>query len=98
MLEAGDLDSAVLNARRLVELGADAYLHGVGSSDPNTKWRARHLQEVDDGSAFHDEVRRSYWRLEFPVDVGPAAPSESRRSYVEACIAFSRRVTSWIQS
>jgi predicted nucleotidyltransferase len=98
MLEAGDLDSAVLNARRLVELGADAYLHSTGTTDPNVKWRARHLQELDDGSAFHDEVRRTYWDLEFPVDVAPDADPEARHRYVERCIAFSRRVTSWIQS
>jgi hypothetical protein len=98
MLEARDLDSAVLNARRLVELGADAYLHSTGTTDPNVKWRARHLQELNDGSAFHDEVQRTYWDLEFPVDVGPDAHPEARHRYVERCIAFSRRVTSWIQS
>ena len=98
MLEADDLDSAVLNSRRLVELAADAYLHQGGSTDPNVKWRARHLQELDDGSGFHDEVRDAYWRLEFPPDVWPDADPECRRSYVDACIAFSRRVMSSIQS
>ncbi len=98
MLEAGDMDSAVLNARRLVELGADAYLHSIGTTDPNVKWRARHLQELDDGSALHDDVRSTYWRLEFPVHVGPDASPENRKGYVETCIAFSRRLTSWIQS
>jgi predicted nucleotidyltransferase len=98
MLEAGDMDSAVLNARRLVELGADAYLHSIGTTDPNVKWRARHLQALDGTSSFHDEVRRDYWRLEFPGDVGPDAAPEDRKGYVESCVAFSRRVTSWIQS
>jgi hypothetical protein len=98
MLEAGDLDSAVLNGRRLVELGADAHLHSAGITDPNSKWRARHLQELDEVSPFHAEVRRRYWQLEFPAGVGPESEAERRYDYVQACIAFSRRITSWIQS
>jgi hypothetical protein len=98
MLEGGDLDSAVLTARRLVALAVDAYVHKRGSTDPTEKWRPRLLVALDDGSAFHGEVVQTYWRLEFPGDMGPGAVQDVRRRYAESCIAFSRQVTSWIQA
>ncbi len=98
MLEAGDLDSAVLSARNLIELSVDAYLHKRRNTDPNVKWRARYFELFDDGSARHREITENYWKLEFPGDVGPGADESVRRGYVERCIAFSRTTTSWIQS
>jgi hypothetical protein len=62
------------------------------------KWRPRYLELLDDGSPFHRELVETYWRLEFPTAAGPHAPAEERDRYVKACIGFSRRVTSWVQS
>jgi hypothetical protein len=98
MLEANDLDAAVLNARTLMTLATDAYLHDRGNTDPNRKWRARYLQLFENGSPYDTQLRRDYWQLEFPGDVGPAADEDHRRRYVGACISFSRRVISTVQS
>jgi hypothetical protein len=98
MLQSDDLGSAMLSARHLVGLSVDAYLHKRGNTDPTVKWRARHLDLFDDGSTFHKETVAAYWRLEFPEEVGRGASEAARRRYVDDCLAFSRRVTSWIQS
>jgi hypothetical protein len=95
MLEAGHLDVAALSARHLVGLSVDAYLHRRGGTDPVVKWRPRQLALADDGSAFHREVATSYWRLEFPEAL---RGDDAVRRYVEACLAFSRTLTSWAQS
>jgi hypothetical protein len=97
MLEADDLDCAVLAARTLAALSTDAYLHHRGNTDPNVKWRPRYLELFDDASAFHREVAATYWRLELPERVGPGAEAGARRRYAEECIALSRRITSWLQ-
>jgi len=97
MLEAADLVSAVFSGRHLVDLSADVYLHRRGHTDPGTKWRSRYLELFDDGSAFHREVVDTYWQLEFPETAGRGADPAARRRYVEDCLRFSRRVTSWAQ-
>ena len=97
MLEAGDLDSAVFSARNLVELSVDVYLHKRGNTDPSVKWRSRYLELFDDRSSFHEEITGTYWRLEFPQSADRRADPAGRRRYVEACLNFSRRVTSWAQ-
>jgi HEPN domain-containing protein len=97
MLETGDLDSAVFSARSVVELSVDAYLHARGNTDPTAKWRSRRLAVFDDGSAFHREIADAYWRLEFPACADRRAAEGLRRDYAQECLAFSRRVTSWIQ-
>jgi hypothetical protein len=97
MLEGGDLASAELSARRLVGLAVDAYLHACGNSDPNTKWRARQLEVMEDGPEFHADLRRRYWALEFPREAGPEAGEPARRRYVEECLELSRWITSWVQ-
>ena len=98
MLEGGDLDVAELSGRQLVGLAADCYLHKLGNTDPAVKWRPRYLELFDDGSSFHRELVEIYWGLEFPQGAGPGAPADERDRYVKACIGFSRRVTSWVQS
>ena len=97
MLEAGDLDSGVFSARHLVDLSVDVYLHKRGNTDPSVKWRSRYLELFDDGSPFHEEIAETYWRLEFPRSADRRADPAARRRYVEACLDFSRRVTSWAQ-
>ena len=97
MLEADDLDCAVLAARTLAGLATDAYLHHLGNTDPNVKWRPRYLELFDDGSDLHREIVETYWRLELPVGVGPGADPGARRRYAEDCIALSRRVTAHLQ-
>lgn len=98
MLDGGAFDVAMLSARQLVGLSVDAYVHKHGSTDPTVKWRPRQLEAVDDGSAFHHEVAGTYWSLEFPDEVGSDSSPERRRAYVERCLDFSRRLTSWVQS
>jgi hypothetical protein len=97
MLEADDLDCAVLAARTLAGLATDAYLHHLGNTDPNVKWRPRYLQLFDDGSELHRVVVAAYWRLELPHDVGPEGDPANRRRYAEDCIGLSRRITAHVQ-
>jgi hypothetical protein len=97
MLEADDLDCAVLAARTLAGLATDAYLHHLGNTDPNVKWRPRYLELFDDGSDRHREIVETYWRLELPAGVGPGADPAERRRYAEDCIGLSRRITALVQ-
>jgi hypothetical protein len=97
MLEAGHFDVAALRARDLAGLAADVYIHGRGSTDPNTKWRPRYLEDLDDGSAFHRETVATYWRLQFPDFRGGPPDAAGCRRYAEASLAFSRRMTAWAQ-
>jgi hypothetical protein len=93
MLDDGDLEVALLRARDVVGLAADAFLHDRGFTNTLPKWRARLLAAAGAEAA---GVRERFWALQFPAG-GVLANEGSRRRYVHCCIEFANRVTDDLQ-
>lgn len=90
MIDSKDWLSCVLRARDLVDASIDAYLHALGNTNPNRKWRTRIAQELGINGA----IFREYLGLAFPQNVIASGRSNAKasRRYCENAVAFSHKI------
>lgn len=81
-LEADDLESAVLSARKAFGHSVDALLESCGQYGHHTpKWRARRFRAAEQSVLGFD----AYWRLETMGDFDPEHPGRWVRQVIELC-------------
>jgi hypothetical protein len=97
MMESRDMEVALFMARNVVEVAVDAYLHWRGNTDVTRKWRAKYLDRLDDRLERHAQVKRDFWRLQFPEGRELRADPAACERYVEEVSRFANRIVSWIQ-
>jgi predicted nucleotidyltransferase len=96
MLEDDDLLTTLLRARDLVSFALDAYAHDRGNTNTLPKWRAKIVAGLPDDERSR-AVAHDYRRLQFPTERALRHDPYAVHEYVRECIAFSNRVTAWIQ-
>lgn len=88
MLEAGDVDSAVLAARYGFGCAVEALLASHGEFNEQEKWRARRMRAVSPPELSFED----YWALETLRDLDPEAPGTWVETVLTVCQDIANEV------